>query len=183
MNRKTKKVLFSVGITILLGGCTSLINSNNNQKNEQAKETQAAPSDHSLISVQDYTGEGYALPYGKVTDKIADENLDGINDATIKFFKETYKDENTENLRKVYDEDSFNPENIKINIQLFMADMQANPSEEIFNHVTAELEEMNSIPKGTYSFSLNDNFIDKQSAEGAKDNSLKRGFPDYIIKK
>lgn len=93
-----------------------------------------------------------------------------------------HPDENTENLRNVYDEDSFNPENIKINIQLFMGDKQAKPSEEVFNHVTAELEEMNSIPKGTYSFSLNDNFIDKQSAEGAKDNSLKRGFPDYIIK-
>ncbi len=41
---------------------------------------------------------------------------------------------------------------------------------------------MDSLPKGIYSFSLNDNYIDKQSAEGAKDNSLKRGYPDYIIK-
>jgi len=91
-------------------------------------------------------------------------------------------DESAENLRKAYDEDLFNAENFKINIQLFMTDKQAKPSEELFNQVTKELEEMVSIPKGTYSFSLNDNFIDKQSAEGAKDNSLKRGFPDYIIK-
>lgn len=91
-------------------------------------------------------------------------------------------DENTENLRNAYEEGLFIPENFKVNIQLFMADKQAKPSKEIFKQVTKELEEMNSIPKGTYSFSLNDNFIDKQSSEGAKDNSLKRGFPDYIIK-
>lgn len=87
-------------------------------------------------------------------------------------------DESAENLRNAYDVDLFNAGNFKINIQLFMADKQ----EEIFNQITKELEEMDSIPNGSYSFSLNDNFIDKQSAEGAKDNSLKRGFPDYITK-
>lgn len=64
---------------------------NNNQESEKSKETQAAPSEESQISVQDYTGEGYALPYGKETDKIADESLDQIEEATIKFFKEKYK--------------------------------------------------------------------------------------------
>lgn len=289
------------------------MNSTNiNNENEEAKESQAALSSDSLVSVQDYSGEGYALPYGKETDKLAEKNRTQIEEAAIKFFKENYKtdvyvhnvvgkrdgatifveskgnvhfytyavvpideqgkqvltdkiwadefqvenaikgglyhiifreefnkldsyleslaakgqitgktketlqnvgghgymtpyyfialtskeeaikpvydlyisnpDESAENLRKAYDEDLFNAENFKINIQLFMTDKQAKPSEELFNQVTKELEEMVSIPKGTYSFSLNDNFIDKQSAEGAKDNSLKRGFPDYIIK-
>lgn len=312
MHKKTKILLCSVGISLMLGGCSGMNSANNNQESEKSKETQAAPSEESLISVQDYTGEGYALPYGKETDKIADESLDEIEEAAIEFFKEKYKtdvtvhnvvgakdgatvfveskgephfytyavvpidelekkvmtekiwadefqvenaikgglyhmifneefqqlddyletiaaegqvtgktkdafqnvgghgymtpyyfialtskeeaikpvydlyisnpDESTENLRNAYEEGSFNPENFKINIQLFMADKQAEPSEEIFNQITKELEEMDSIPKGTYSFSLNDNFIDKQSSEGAKDNSLKRGFPDYIIK-
>lgn len=312
MYKKTKILLCSVGISLMLGGCSGMNSANNNQESEKSKETQAAPSEESLISVQDYTGEGYALPYGKETDKIADESLDEIEEAAIKFFKEKYKtdvtvhnvvgakdgatvfveskdephfytyavvpidelekkvmtekiwadefqvenaikgglyhmifneefqqlddyletlsaegqvtgktkdalqnvgghgymtpyyfialtskeeaikpvyelyisnpDESTENLRNVYDEDAFNPENFKINIQLFMAEKQAEPNEEIFNQVTKELEDMDSIPKGTYSFALNDNFIDKQSSEGAKDNSLKRGFPDYIIK-
>lgn len=285
---------------------------NNNQDTEKTKETQAAASEETMVSVQDYTGEGYALPYGKETDKIADDHLAQIEEAALNFFKEKYKtdvtvhnvvgakdgatvfveskgephfytyavvpidelekkvmtekiwadefqvenaikgglyhmifneefkqldeyletlaaegqvtgktkdalqnvgghgymtpyyflaltskeeaikpvydlyisnpEESVENLRNAYEEGSFNPENFKINIQLFMADKQAEPSEEIFNQVTEELEEMNSIPMGTYSFSLNDNFIDKQSSEGSKENSLKRGFPDYIIK-
>ncbi|PWW31380.1 uncharacterized protein DUF1672 [Cytobacillus oceanisediminis] len=90
--------------------------------------------------------------------------------------------ESLQNLRNAYEESLFESKNFKINIQLFMSDKQAKPSQDLFDQVTKELEEMNSIPKGTYSFSLNDNFIDKQSSEGAKDNSLKRGFPDYIIK-
>ncbi|MCM3090716.1 MULTISPECIES: hypothetical protein [unclassified Cytobacillus] len=102
MNRKTKKVLFSVGITILLGGCSGMINSNNNQKNEQAKETQAAPSDHSLIkeALQNVGGHGYMTPY-----YFTEEAITPVYDLYI-----NHPDENTENLRKVYDEDSFNPE-------------------------------------------------------------------------
>lgn len=61
-----------------------------------------------------------------------------------------------------------------------MEDKQAEPSEEIFTQVTTDLEEMNNIPKGTYSFYLNDHFMHAESGEGAKDNSLKRAFPDYI---
>ncbi|WP_260508071.1 DUF1672 domain-containing protein [Cytobacillus firmus] len=286
--------------------------SNNNQENEKAKETKAAPSEETLISVQDYTGEDYALPYGKVTDEIADENLDLIEEAAIKFFKENYKtdvtvhnvvgakdgatvfveskgephfytyavvpidelekkvmtekiwadefqvenaikgglyhmifneefkkldnylesvaadgqvtgkteealqnaggqgfmapyyfismtdeelaikpvydlyinnpDESVENLRKAYDETQFDPENFFINIQYFMADEESEPNKEIFNGIVKELEEMTSIPKGSYSVFLNDNFIDKKSADGTKDNSLEQSFPDYIIK-
>lgn len=308
---KTKILLCSVGISMMLGGCSDMNSTNTNNDSKKTKETQAA-SGEMMVSVQDYTGEGYALPYGKETDQIAEANRDQIEEATIKFFKENYKtdvyvhnivgardgatifveskgelqfytyavvpidelgkkvmidkiwadefqvenaikgglyhmifseefkkldnyleslaakgqvtgktkeslqnagghgymtpyyfialtskeeaikpvydlyisnpDENTENLRNAYEEGLFIPENFKVNIQLFMADKQAKPSKEIFKQVTKELEEMNSIPKGTYSFSLNDNFIDKQSSEGAKDNSLKRGFPDYIIK-
>jgi len=312
MYKKTKMLLCSVGLLMMLGGCSGMNSTNTNNENEEAKETQAGSSSDSLVSVQDYTGEGYALPYGKETDVLAEKNRKQIEDAAIKFFKENYKtdvyvhnvvgtrdgatifveskgnlqfytyavvpidelgkkvmtdkiwadefqvenaikgglyhmifseefkkldsylellaakgqvtgktiealqnvgghgymtpyyfialtskeeaikpvydlyisnpDESAENLRNAYDVDLFNAENLKINIQLFMVDKQAKPSEEIFNQVTKELEEMDSIPNGTYSFSLNDNFIDKQSAEGAKDNSLKRGFPDYITK-
>ena len=303
MVKNTKILLSSIGLSIMLGGCSGMNNT---------KETQAEPFNDSLVSVQDYIGEGYALSYGKDTDKLAEKNKNQIEEAAVKFFKDNYKtdvyvhnvvgssegatifveskgkvhfytyavvpideqgkqvltdkiwaeeyqvenaikgglyhmifneefkkldsyleslaakgqvtgktkealqnvgghgymtpyyflvltskeeaikpvydlyisnpDESVENLRNAYDENLFKAKNFKINIQLFMADKQAKPSEEIFNQVTKELEEMDSIPSGTYSFSLNDNFIDKQSAEGAKENSIKRGFPDYIIK-
>ncbi|WP_236693879.1 DUF1672 family protein [Sporosarcina globispora] len=282
---------------------------NNNQDSEKAKETQAAPSGDTAVSVQDYTGEGYALPYGKETDKIADENLDQIEKAAIKFFQEKYKtdimvhnvvgakdeatvfveskgephfytyavvpidelekkvmtekiwadefqvenaikgglygmifkeefkqlddyldslaaegqvtgktkeaiqnvggkgfstpyyfisiadetaiqpvyelfmknpDESAENLRKAFEDNSFSAENLFINIQLFMADTNAKPDKKLFDQIIKDLEEMTSIPRGSYSFVLNDNFIDKQSSSGMKDNSL--DLLDDIIK-
>ncbi|MBG9588234.1 DUF1672 family protein [Cytobacillus firmus] len=293
MNKKTKILLCSVGISLLLGGCSD--------ESKKTKETQAAPSEETKISVQDYTGEGYALPYGRVTDEIADKNLAQIEEAATSFFKENYKtdvtvhnvvgakdgatvfveskgephfytyavvpidelekkvmtekiwadefqvgnaikgglygmifkeefnqldnyfdslaaegqitgrtkesiqnvgghgfstpyyfisiasetaikpvydlfmknpDESAENLRKIYDDNSFSAENLFINIQLFMADKNANPDKKLFDQIIKDLEEMTSIPRGSYSFVLNDNFIDTQSSSGMGDNSL-----------
>lgn len=312
MYKKKRILLCGVGIAMMLGGCSEMDNKTTNNDNEKGNEAHAVPSSETLVSVQDYTGEGYALPYGKETDKLAEENRDQIENTAIKFFKKQYKtdvyihnvvgaldgatifveskeephfytyavvpineqekkvmadniwvdefkvenaikgglyqmifpeefknlntylesleakgevtgktketlqsvgghgymtpyyfialtskeeaiqpvydlyisnpDESIENLHNAYNGELFAPENFKINIQLFMNDKHANPSVDLFNQITKELEDMSEIPKGTYSFSLNDNFIDEQSAEGAKDNSLKRSYPDYIIK-
>ncbi|MFE4520860.1 DUF1672 family protein [Cytobacillus firmus] len=302
MHKKAKVLLCSMGTSFMLGGCSGMINSNNYQKNEQTKDTQAAPSEETRISVQDYTGEGYALPYGRVTDEIADKNLAQIVEAATSFFKEKYKtdvtvhnvvgakdgatvfveskgephfytyavvpidevakkvwteriwadefqvenaikgglysmifkeefnqlddyfdslaaegqitgktyeaiqnvggkgfstpyyfismrskeaaiqpvydlfmrnpDESAENLRKAFEDNSFSAENLFINIQLFMADPNAKPDNKLFDRIIKDLEEMTSIPRGSYSFVLNDNFIDKQSSSGMGDNSL-----------
>lgn len=91
-------------------------------------------------------------------------------------------DASKKELRNAFDENLFDAENLFINIQLFMSDKGAEPSEEIFNRVTKDLEEMSGIPKGTYSFTLNDNLIQRETSEGSKDNSLSRAFPNEIIK-
>ncbi|MBD7939669.1 DUF1672 family protein [Cytobacillus sp. FSL K6-0265] len=297
----SKISLCCLGIIIMLGGCSNPTDTS---------ETNA--SDDALVSVAEYNGEGYALPYGKETDQIAEDHREQIEEATVTLFQENYQTEvvvhnvvgaldaatvfvesvgephfytyavvpidekekkvmteqisadafqvenaikgglyhmifseefkkldnyfeslvaegevigkteaalknvgghgfmtpyyfitltskeeaiqpvydlylNDSNesvvaLRNAYKTDLFDSENFKINIQLFMADKEENPSEAIFHEVTKVLEEMDSIPSGTYSFSLNDHYIDKKSGEGAKENSLKRSFPDYIVK-
>ncbi|MBM7702330.1 DUF1672 family protein [Metabacillus iocasae] len=86
MKINSKTVLSSLGLLLLLGGCSDI-----NQGNDKGKETQAASSEDAMISVQDYTGQGYALPYGKETDKIAEANRNQIEKAAIKLFKENYK--------------------------------------------------------------------------------------------
>ncbi|MBX9974530.1 DUF1672 family protein [Cytobacillus firmus] len=301
MNIRPRIMLTIIGISLILVGCSGINSTKNYQESKKAKETQAAPSEELLINVQDYTGEGYELPYGKVTDKIAAENLDLIEEAAIKFFKEKYRtyvtvhnvvgakdgatmfveskgephfytyavvpidelekkvmtgkvwadefqvenaikgglcgmifkeefnqlndyfdslaaegqitgrtyeaiqnvggkgfstpyyfisigneaaiqpvydlfmknpDESAENLRKAFEDNSFSAENLFINIQLFMADKNANPDKKLFDQIIKDLEDMTSIPRGSYSFVLNDNFIDKQSSSGMGDNSL-----------
>ncbi|WP_239422170.1 DUF1672 family protein [Bacillus sp. CGMCC 1.16541] len=308
----SKTLLCTVGISLILGGCSDMNSTNMNQESKPVTETQAASSEEPMVSVQDYKGEGYALPYGNETDKMADEHLPQIEEAATTFFKETYKtdvivhnvvgakdgatvfveskgephfytyavvpidvkekqvktdeiwadefqvenaikgglyamifkdefknldrylqslakegqvtgkteealqnvggqgfmtpyyfismtskeeaikpvyeryirnpDERVENLRDAYDENQFNSNNFNITIQFFMGDKKAEPNKELFNRVVKDLEEMASIPKGSYSVFLNDHFIDKQSGDGTKDNSLERSFPDYIIK-
>jgi Protein of unknown function (DUF1672) len=86
MYKNTKILLCSAGISLMLGGCSGLSSTNNNQDNEKAK----GPSEETMVSVQDYTGEGYALPYGKGTKKIAEEHIAEIEEAAIRFFKENY---------------------------------------------------------------------------------------------
>ncbi|MCU1807191.1 DUF1672 domain-containing protein [Cytobacillus firmus] len=292
-------LLVLIGLSIFLGGCSSFFRDNEEEHIQKV-----------YIRVQDYTGEEYRQPFGKKTDKIAEENRAVIEDATIKYFKETYKtdvkvhnmvgvlegvkvfvesigephfytyayvqiqnnkvlphligaekykiqeaiqgglyhmifeeefqkldgyleslaeegrvtgktkealqnagglgfmtpyyfinmlsaevaikpvydlylrkpDASKKELRHAFAENLFDSENLSINIQLFMSDKGAEPSEEIFNRVTRDLEEMSGIPKGSYSFTLNDNLIQRETFQGVKDNSLRRSYPDYIVR-
>ncbi|WP_257985128.1 DUF1672 domain-containing protein [Bacillus sp. T33-2] len=128
-------------------------------------------------ALQNVGGQGFMTPYYFISRASKEAAIQPVYDLYI-----SNPDENVENLRNAYEESLFEPENFNINIQLFMADKQAEPGKEIFDQITKELEKMTTIPKGSYSVYLNDNFIDKQSADGTKDNSLERSFPDYIIK-
>ena len=93
MHNKTKTLLCIVGISLLLGGCSGMNSTNNNQEIKEAKETQTSASNDTFISVQEYTGEGYFLAIGEETDKIAEANKAQIDEATKKFFQEKYKTE------------------------------------------------------------------------------------------
>lgn len=302
MTKLYKTLLCSVGITMMLGGCSDMNGTNTNEGNKKDNQTQTSSSSDSLVSVQDYKGDGYALPYGKETDRIAKENRDQIEETAIAFFQQKYKtevivhnvvgakdgatifvesinephfytyavipvdeserevmfdqiwadefqvknaikgglyhmifkeefenldayldllseekqltgktteaiqkvgghgyqtplyfismtskeaaiepvyelyinnpNESIQNLTNAFEEDLLESKNIFINIQLFMSDKEAKPSKELFEDIKQELEDMNSIPKGSYSLVLNDNFIDKQSSSGMGENSI-----------
>lgn len=82
MTRLTGILLYSMGISVLLSGCAEMNNTE-----------QTPTSDEFSISVLEYNGEGYALPYGKETDQIAEEYREEIEAKTIKFFQENYQTE------------------------------------------------------------------------------------------
>ncbi|WP_444506576.1 DUF1672 family protein [Cytobacillus kochii] len=128
-------------------------------------------------ALENVGGHGFMTPYYFISTDPDDAAIKPVYDLYLQ-----NPDSNIETLRDAYEESLFDKENFQINIQLFMKEQQAEPSEEIFTQVISDLEEMNNIPKGTYSFYLNDHFIHAASGEGAKENSLKRAFPDYIVK-
>ncbi|EWG12084.1 DUF1672 family protein [Cytobacillus firmus] len=93
MRKKTKILLCSVGISLMLGGCSGMNSTNTNHDSGKAKDVKTLPSGDTFISVQDYTGEGYSLANGKETDEIAEANRAQIDEAAKKFFQEKYKTE------------------------------------------------------------------------------------------
>lgn len=85
-------------------------------------------------------------------------------------------------LKEIFYKDNYSADKIIFTIDLYMAEANVEPSQEIFDSIVIGLEELEGIPKGSYSVFLNDNRIDKKSANGSKSNTLERSFPDYIVK-
>ncbi|WP_137790951.1 DUF1672 family protein [Bacillus sp. E(2018)] len=102
----------------------------------------------------------------------------------------SYKDQylsNPETKKEVYQKKSqsltFNPEDYRIVIELFMKEENKEPDQKIFDELEADIEKMDGLPPGSYTVILNDNYIQKENAHTQKDNTLMRGIPDFIIKK
>lgn len=93
MNKKRKTIALGIGfsVSLLLGGCFEM-KSSENQLTEESESKSKVEEDY-YISVQEYTGQGYKLPNGEKTDKIAKEYRKEIDKAVKKFFREKYKTE------------------------------------------------------------------------------------------
>ena len=87
MSRNHFKCIYLLLVILILGGCSLL---NQSTQNNEKDNTNA---DDVYVPVQEYTGEEYALPNGKKTGKIANENRDVIEKAIKEFFIEEYKTE------------------------------------------------------------------------------------------
>ncbi|MCC5804325.1 DUF1672 family protein [Rossellomorea vietnamensis] len=128
-------------------------------------------------SLQNVGGTGYMTPYYFISTFNNDESIKPVFDIFVK-----NPEADIEELKSAYVEGSFSPENLLINVRLFMKDKDASPSEEIFKRVANDLERIEGIPKGSYSLYLNDNKVYKDSFTGEKENSLSRGHGNYIVK-
>ncbi|MCC5804333.1 DUF1672 family protein [Rossellomorea vietnamensis] len=124
-------------------------------------------------------GDGYMTPYYFIsTSPLEDEAIRPVFNLYMKA-----PDSSIEELRTVFKEEAFNPENVRISIMLFMKEEGVQPSEKVFKQLIKNVETLDGIPKGAYSIFINDNRVHKESYEGVKDNSLERAYPNEIIKK
>jgi hypothetical protein len=85
-------------------------------------------------------------------------------------------------LRTFFEENNFDPESVAVGIEFYMKGAKTEPDEIIYKKIINEIEDMQGIPKGSYSVMLNDNFIDPERGIGAKENTLGHFSPDKIIK-
>ncbi|WP_018934394.1 DUF1672 family protein [Gracilibacillus lacisalsi] len=91
-------------------------------------------------------------------------------------------DRTKEEWNSLMDWDEIQPDEIRIAIDLYMTENGVEPNQEAFDYLINLIDNDERIPKGLYGISLHDNYIDKTTATGNKDNSLKRANPNDIIK-
>lgn len=81
-----------------------------------------------------------------------------------------------------YADVNLDPENIIIAIQLYMGKEKTEPNQAILDELISGIEGMEELPPASYALYLHDNDIDKKTAVGSKDSTIKRAYPNYIIK-
>ena len=118
---------------------------------------------------------GYATPFyfvntaGDEFDILLEQYLDNPNISK-------------EELKSMFTPDMYAANKVIFTLYLYMKEVDLEPDNQLFQKIVSDIEEMEGLAKGSYSVLLNDNFIDKTSGVGFKDNSLERGFPKNIIK-
>ncbi|MDQ0233473.1 DUF1672 family protein, partial [Metabacillus malikii] len=128
-------------------------------------------------SLENVGGIGYMTPYYYITVS--------SYDVALKKMYQSYIDNpniSVAELRNTFEENEFSTKYLKITIHLFMRDKYKQPSTELLSEVAQDIESLDSIPKGSYSVYLHDNFIDKITDTATKENTIKRAHPNYIIR-
>lgn len=94
--------------------------------------------------------------------------------------------ENPDRLREEWkslaEDLSYDPERFSVSIDLFMSVNDTEPDEGLIDKIALEIEEMKGLPRAEYAIYMHDNFVDKTSGRGSKENSISRGNPESIIK-
>jgi hypothetical protein len=128
-----------------------------------------------MKAIENVMGTGFSTPYYFITP---------FGDVFIELFQmylnspEITKRE----LRTFFEGNTLDPENVAVGIEFYMKDAKTEPDEIIYEKIINEIEDMQGIPKGSYSVMLNDNLIDPKLGIGAKENTLGQFSPDKIIK-
>ena len=85
-------------------------------------------------------------------------------------------------LRTFFQENLPCPKGVNIGIEFYMKEKDAAPEQDILDAIVLDIENMVGIPRGAYSFYLNDNFIDIYRGVGKKDNTLTKKSPYKLLK-
>ncbi|WP_262421999.1 DUF1672 domain-containing protein [Bacillus aquiflavi] len=128
-----------------------------------------------IDAIANVGANGYSTPYYYIN--TIDEAFDSLFKTYIQnpnLSKDEWKKQLTRN--------DFDPKGIILTIQLYMKEPNIEPNKAIFDQIVSDIENMDGLPRGSYTVILNDNNVDKKTAIGTKDNSLERSDPNDKIK-
>ncbi|MBH0156680.1 DUF1672 family protein [Fictibacillus sp. 5RED26] len=137
-------------------------------------------SEHPVTGVRDEAiqntySTGFTTPYYYIT--ILDEAYDTFYEEYLQNPKTSKEDwKNKASSLKI------DPEGYLITIQLFMKEKNQKPDQEILDTIVSDIESLKTLSPGSYGIYLNDNNIATDSADGTKDNTIEKVFPNEIMK-
>ncbi|MGG4547545.1 DUF1672 family protein [Rossellomorea marisflavi] len=129
-----------------------------------------------IEAIENVGGIGYMTPFYFLANSTDDEAIEPVYELYMKD-PETPKAE----LRSAFDKEQFIPEDYLFSIQFYMEDPNKEPDEAILERIVNTIVDSTTIPSGNYAINLHDNYVIKHAAEGSKDNSISRKFPDEEI--
>ncbi len=89
-----------------------------------------------------------------------------------------------EEIKSFLDDEGFIPSKMsRITIRFYTEDSSVEPNEKLYDEIYNKLKDIEGIPGGRYTLILNDNYINRKSAIGEKENSINKTSPDKMEKK
>jgi hypothetical protein len=79
-----------------------------------------------------------------------------------------------EELKSQFDKEAYNANYLTISIQVYMDEKDSKPTESLLDEIVQEFKALEGVPRGNYSISLHDNYVNKLSASGSQDNTLRK---------
>jgi hypothetical protein len=119
-------------------------------------------------AINNVKATAYTTPYYFVQPMALDEEMDRLNDM---YFNNP--DINKEELKKAFDKENYDSEKLFFSIQFYMSEKDLVPDQDLFEKIVNEFSELEEAPRGNYRILLHDNNINKLSANGGQDNSLR----------
>ncbi|WP_017473826.1 DUF1672 family protein [Amphibacillus jilinensis] len=110
---------------------------------------------------------GYTTPYYFIQPMALRDEMTEINRL---YFKNPSI--SADELKNQFDKDAYNANYFTISIQVYMDEEDSQPTETLLDKIVQEFKALEGVPRGNYSISLHDNYVNKLSAEGFQDNSL-----------
>ncbi|WP_154309892.1 DUF1672 family protein, partial [Metabacillus lacus] len=120
---------------------------------------------------------GYTTPYYFLQPSLLQEELILINSLYLQ-----NADITKEELRNHFDKLAYEEDKLSFVINLYMKEPDVEPDEEIIQLLVDDIINLEEFPRGKYTFFLHDHDISKLSGMGSKENSLREGQLEHIIK-
>jgi hypothetical protein len=120
-------------------------------------------------AINNVKATAYTTPYYFVQPMALQDEMEELNSL---YFENP--EISAEELKSQFDKKAYNANYLRIAIQVYMDEKGSKPTESLLDEIVQEFKALEGVPRGNYSISLHDNYVNKLSASGSQDNTLRK---------